>query len=306
MLNRARISILILLAVGGTCFAARDQTASSDSKNSGEPRVQSVTSPSFNPASYSKVAILWPNAPKQSQADGSEQSIDDEFTFALVQKGYDVIGPSDTQSLLKEQPAVKTPGAVEPDAAKIGKLLNVPAVMVISVSGLHSKPYVAPPPPPQKTNPSPAAEGGTNPFAGMPNPLTYITPPTNSFKFHGWGFKLPGEAPAQDDAEPKGAPSKGAQPKAGKAKATQPKAAEPAGTASSRGAEPAAPKAAPQFMNTCSMSARLSSVEDDHILWIGKVTVSSVSASAQDYSGPVKAAADAIAQAIPSRTEAKQ
>jgi hypothetical protein len=266
-----------------------------------------MTSPSFDPTNYNKIAIVWLTPPKQPQADSSEQSIDDEFTFALMQKGYDVVPSSDAQSLLKEQPAAKTPGAPETETTKIGKLLNVPAVMVISLSGLNSKPYTAPPPT-EKTSASTssAAGGGTNPFAGMPNPLQYVTPPTNSFKFHGWGFRLPGGAPAQDDTESKGAQSNGAQSKAGKTRAPQPKAAEPAATAAPKRAESAAPKAAPQFMNTCSMSARLYSVADDHILWIGKVTVGSVSASAQDYSDSIKSAADAIAGAIPSGTEEKK
>jgi hypothetical protein len=303
-LNRARIAISVIFAVGCVCFAANGQKASSDSKESEEPKVQSVTSPSFNPTNYNKIGIVWPNPPKPAQADNSQQSIDDEFTFALMQKGYDVIPPSDAQTLLKDQPVAKTSGSAEPDTTKIGKLLNVPAVMVISVSGLNSKPYVAPSPEKATTSTSSAAGGVSNPFAGMSNPLSYITPPTNSFKIHGWGITLPDQTPPKDAAQPKNAAQQknAAQPKG----AAQPRATAPAASATPKGAEPAAPKAAPQFLNSCSMSARLFSVEDSRILWIGKVTVNSVSSSAQDYSESIKAAADAIAQAIPSRTEEKQ
>lgn len=272
-MNHARIAISVLLAVVGACFAADGQTNSSTSKGSQAPHVQSVTSPSFNPTNYNKIAIVWHSPAKQPTADSSEQSIDDDFTFALVQKGYDVIGPADTESLLNDQTVANRSGPAEPDAAKIGKLLNVPAVLIISVSGMSSKPYVAPAPQPEK------AETST-PVAGVSNPLSLIAVPTNSFRFHGWGINLPEE---------------------NQSKGTAPKAPPP------KPAAPAAAKAGPQFSNSCSMSARLFSVEDDHILWMGKVTASAVSASAQDYSGSINAAADAIAQAIPSRTtEAKE
>ena len=266
----------VMLAVVGAGFAANGQTAPTDSKGSEAPQVHSVTSPTFNPTNYTKVAIVWTNPPKPTPGDSSQQSIDDEFTFALVQKGYDVIAPSDTQSLLKGQQVTNSPTSTEPSAMTIGKLLNVPAVMVISVSGLTSKPYVAPPP--QPAGASSTAGGAANPLAGVSNPLSLISMPTNSYKYHGWGINLPNETP----------PKSGAQPNA-----AQPRAPAPA----------AAPKAAPQFMNSCSMSARLSSSEDDRILWIGKVTVNSVSSSAQDFSDSVRAAADAIAGAIPSRIE---
>jgi len=286
-LNHARITISVLLAVGCACLAANGETTSTDSKNAEEPHVQSVTSPSFNPTNYNKIAIVWLSPPKQAPADSSEQSIDDEFTFALVQKGYDVIPSSDTQSLLKVQPGATPSSSAEPDTTKIGKLLNVPAVIVISVSGLTSKPYVTPPPEKASTSTAPAAGGGSNPFGGMPNLLSYVSAPTNSsnsLKFHGWGLNLPSETtPAKNAAQPK--------PTAPAATTAAPKAAPP--------------QTAPQFMNGCSMSARLFSVEDSRILWMGKVTANSVSSSAQDYSDSIKAAADAIAGAIPARIEAK-
>ena len=72
-------------------------------------------------------------------------------------------------------------------------------------------------------------------------------------------------------------------------------------------ARTATPKAAaPEHVNSCSMSARLFSVDDSRTLWIGKVTVNMVGATAQDYSDAIKAAADAIAQAIPARAEQKK
>src|SRR5580700_9630588 len=109
-LNHTRITISVMLAVVCACVAANGQTASSGSK----PQIQSITSPSFNPTNYAKIAIVLSNPLKPTPADNSQRSIDDEFTFALVQKGYDVVTPSDTQSLLTNQPAANPPASAEP------------------------------------------------------------------------------------------------------------------------------------------------------------------------------------------------
>lgn len=62
-----------------------------------------------------------------------QRSIEDEFVQVLMRKGYKVVSRSDVQSVVKEQ-GFQRSGLTERDAAALGKILNVPAVMVVRVT----------------------------------------------------------------------------------------------------------------------------------------------------------------------------
>jgi len=104
-----------------------------------EPVVKAVSAPSFNSTDLKKVAIVWPNKQRSEQEDASQQTIEDEFTMALMEKGYSVAARSDVQAILKEQQFQRESGMTDADVSKIGKLLNVSAVMVVNVSDLKSE-----------------------------------------------------------------------------------------------------------------------------------------------------------------------
>ncbi|MFI5457188.1 MAG: hypothetical protein ACHRXM_17215 [Isosphaerales bacterium] len=59
--------------------------------------------------------------------------VEDEFVQTMIRKGYSVVAQSDIQALAKEKQFQKS-GLTENNAADIGKLLNVPAVIVVRIT----------------------------------------------------------------------------------------------------------------------------------------------------------------------------
>ena len=76
---------------------------------------------------------------KQSSAkSGAYESdqqrlVKDEFLQVLIEKGYSLVSRSDMASVMKEQTFQRS-GVTEDNAAALGKLLNVPAVLVVRIT----------------------------------------------------------------------------------------------------------------------------------------------------------------------------
>jgi hypothetical protein len=70
--------------------------------------------------------------PRDEQTD-QQRLVEDEFVQALMQKGYSLVSRSDIQAVVKEQ-GFQTSGLTEDNAVAIGKLLNVPAVLVVRIT----------------------------------------------------------------------------------------------------------------------------------------------------------------------------
>lgn len=126
-------ALLLCAGYASSCFAG------TKTKAADEPQVKAVSAPSFKQANLSKVAIVWPSKQGYQQQDNSQQAIEDEFTMALMEKGYSVATRSDVQAILQEQTFQHQSGMTDADVSKLGKLLNVPAVMIVSVSELKSE-----------------------------------------------------------------------------------------------------------------------------------------------------------------------
>jgi hypothetical protein len=103
--------------------------------------VASSADASFDPAKIPKLAVVvvgpGPSRLVQKQSD-SERAVEDEFVQVLLRKGYTVSSRSDLEAVIKEQHFQRS-GLTESDAAAIGKVLNVPAVMVVRVTELNSE-----------------------------------------------------------------------------------------------------------------------------------------------------------------------
>lgn len=95
-----------------------------------EPPVNSSSSRTFNPSSIHKVAIV-----VQPGKEVSQRQIEDEFIAVLFRKGYQVASRSDLEDIMKELNFQNTE-LTDKDAARIGKMLNVPAVLVVAVTEL--------------------------------------------------------------------------------------------------------------------------------------------------------------------------
>jgi len=91
---------------------------------------QSVAARSFDANQIPKIAVLM-----QEYHGVSTGLIEDEFIAALLDKGYQVASRSDIEYVLKELRFQRS-GLTDSDAAQIGKMLNVPAVLIVEIRGL--------------------------------------------------------------------------------------------------------------------------------------------------------------------------
>jgi len=67
------------------------------------------------------------------RGDAVKDQISDFFKMELVKKGYTVVERAQVQSLLKEQEFQASDITSDEGAAKAGKILNVPAVMLVNI-----------------------------------------------------------------------------------------------------------------------------------------------------------------------------
>ena len=118
------------------------------------PAPESSSDPTFDPQQIHKLAVIVAEngaerssvtvkrGPNQrsikiltSPQTGIERDIEDEFLSVLMNKGYALCTRSDLLSVLKEG-AIQDFGVTEDNAAGIGKLLNVQAVLLVRLTGL--------------------------------------------------------------------------------------------------------------------------------------------------------------------------
>lgn len=90
--------------------------------------VESVSSKSFVPDEVSKIATLI-----QASKNTPQRLIEDKVINILMVKGYQVPSRSDIDSILEEM-HLQDSDLTDDAAAEFGKLLNVPAVLIISVT----------------------------------------------------------------------------------------------------------------------------------------------------------------------------
>lgn len=95
-----------------------------------------ATGESYYQAGYdfnqlSKVAVLDVTGPTLSEA--AKNQIADFFSMELLKKGFAPVERAQVQSILKEQKFQTSGQTSAEDAAKAGKILNVPAVMIINI-----------------------------------------------------------------------------------------------------------------------------------------------------------------------------
>jgi hypothetical protein len=77
---------------------------------------------------------------ERSLPESALRLLEDEFIFVLLNKGYSIASRSDVESIIREM-RFQHSGLTDQDAARLGKLLNVPAVLIVSVTQLRTEPY---------------------------------------------------------------------------------------------------------------------------------------------------------------------
>lgn len=101
----------------------------------------SVTvSPAFNTGRYSRLAVFVEDRTNRLGQGGVTREIEDEFMNAVIQNGYTLADRSNTEQVARElkfQQSVLT----EKQIVSIGRLLNVPAVLIVSINSVTTSPY---------------------------------------------------------------------------------------------------------------------------------------------------------------------
>lgn len=92
-----------------------------------------VTAEGFNPDRIDKIAFI-----TDSSIVRTKRSVEDVFTAALLGKRYKVASRSDVDRILQEMKFQQS-GLTDADAKKIGRILNVPAVLIGSVPRSQEK-----------------------------------------------------------------------------------------------------------------------------------------------------------------------
>jgi hypothetical protein len=107
---------------------------------------RSVTSASYDPEKYSRVAVL-AIAEQPNVNPGLLRRMEDSFTMEIIQKGYSVVSRSDVQRVLQEVNFQRNSGLTDSGdrtAAKIGKILNVPAIVLVGVNNVGEHEHYTP------------------------------------------------------------------------------------------------------------------------------------------------------------------
>lgn len=88
-------------------------------------------------AGLNKVAIA--SVTGQVYGDAAKNTVSDFFVMELMKKGYTVVERAEVQKILKEQEFQASAITSNEDAARAGRVLNVPAVLLISIPKYKEK-----------------------------------------------------------------------------------------------------------------------------------------------------------------------
>ena len=103
----------------------------------------------INPKTIPKLAIIMvsgatPRLGARGATDTDQQRlVEDAFIQVLLQKEYGLVSRTDLQSIAKEQ-RFQQSGLTEDNAVAVGKLLNVPAVLMVSITDFGADPVAGP------------------------------------------------------------------------------------------------------------------------------------------------------------------
>jgi surface antigen len=88
-------------------------------------------SPAFAPAAVDRVAIA--SITGQVYGEAAKGAVSDAITMELFRKGYRVMERSQMKAILDEQEFQASAITSDQDAARAGRVLNVPVVMLVSI-----------------------------------------------------------------------------------------------------------------------------------------------------------------------------
>jgi outer membrane lipoprotein SlyB len=92
---------------------------------------ESYTLKGFDFSKVEKVAVLEVTGPVATEA--ARNQLGDFFVMELLKKGYVPVERQQVQAILKEQKFESSGATSDEDAARAGRILNVPAVVIINI-----------------------------------------------------------------------------------------------------------------------------------------------------------------------------
>jgi hypothetical protein len=104
---------------------------------------RSVTSANFSPEKYGRVAVI-AIAEQPNVNPGLLRRMEDEFTMEIINKGYSVVSRSDVQRVVQEMKFQNDSGLTDGRAAKLGKILNVPGIVLVGVNNVGEREKIIP------------------------------------------------------------------------------------------------------------------------------------------------------------------
>jgi hypothetical protein len=130
--NRCKATLVLIFLFGSGLNEAHAQRRS----KAAVKKPETTQDAAFDPAKLTKLAIVVTGRERtrglfQTPTD-QQRLVEEQFIAALLQKGYTLASRTDMQSVVKEQ-QFQNAGLTEDNAAALGKLLNVPAVLVLQI-----------------------------------------------------------------------------------------------------------------------------------------------------------------------------
>lgn len=106
-----------------------------------EPTPRVTTSPRFDPRQHERIAILVED--HTGTRSGVARQAEDEFMRAAMVKGYTVADRSNVSDMLEEL-RFQSSGATAQDYEEVGNMLNVSAILIVSIDDLSTRREDAP------------------------------------------------------------------------------------------------------------------------------------------------------------------
>lgn len=132
---------LRLLALLGWAFMCQ-----SCARTGATPAMPNVSiAPGYSSEALDRVALYVQNATNTRLAPGVLREMEDEFMRVLIAKGYILAARSDIDQVLKEQrlqvSGITESANAESALARAAKVMNVSAVILVSLNSLETRPY---------------------------------------------------------------------------------------------------------------------------------------------------------------------
>lgn len=93
---------------------------------------ESVVSPRFSEVRPDRVAVV--DITGDIRGDLAKNQVEDYLSMEMMRKGYGIVERSRVQSVLDEQDFQVSDRTTQAEAAEIGRIMNIPAVLLLDVS----------------------------------------------------------------------------------------------------------------------------------------------------------------------------